>query len=100
MTPTPLSVPPRRERSIAYTPHASMNMALRGVGRDDVERAIRDPEVRYAAGSKYPQGYQMHQRGDLTVVVNPTYTTFMVVTVLWRTEDQWTDEQMRGRVKA
>lgn len=73
-------------------PHAREVAAARGFRRQDILLACVDPEITYTAYD-YGPGRHVHQRGRVSVVVNPEAK--IVITVLLRARDQWTDADAR-----
>lgn len=77
--------------------HARTKARLRAVSIRSVLEVIAAPEVTYSAFD-YGPGRFVFQRGDLAIVVVPERLT--VVTVLWRHDGQWTDEEFAQRTLA
>lgn len=75
------------------TPHLIEKMAARKVTWGDVVDVIESPEVTHGPNS---QGRYVHQKGQLAVVVTQQGA---VITVLLRQEGQWTDEDMKARMR-
>lgn len=81
---------------VLLSPHAKEVMDDRGVVYADVRTAVLVPEVSYSGDkTRHPKEYRVHQRGEIAVVVKPRGHDVEVVTVLWRTEHRWTDDEMK-----
>lgn len=83
----------RAEDSI-YLNHAVRAMTNRNVSITDVEKALTQPEVVWGPDHR---GRYNFGHGDICVVANPGEERVVIVTVLWREQQQWTDEEMRRR---
>lgn len=82
---------------IFYTVHAQKSMAERGVTHDEVAAVILKPDTTYRGNSDRPD-VKVYQGGSIGVVVLPQRDgSFLVITVLWRTSDTWTSDQMRDK---
>lgn len=80
-------------RDIIYTHHARQVMERRDVSGLDVEAVLSDPET----STNTSRGL-LYSRGDLTVVTDRADTgRTVVITVLLRSQEQWTDEDARAR---
>jgi hypothetical protein len=78
------------------TGHARRAAAERGFDLRDVLMAAASPEVRYTAYD-YGIDREIRQRGDLAVAVHEPSRT--VITVLWRHQERWTDQEARSRAR-
>ncbi len=74
--------------------HARSKAEARSVSAREVLEVIASPDVTYTAFS-YGPGRYVYQRGELGVVVVPAIK--IIVTVLWRHEGQWTDDEFANR---
>jgi len=74
------------------TPHAREVAMARGFGIEQVLLACIDPVITYTAYD-YGPGRHVHQRDLVSVVVNPEAR--IVITVLLRACDDWTDADAR-----
>lgn len=83
-------------RSLGWRPtrHARIAAAVRGFPMLDVLLAAQDPEESWDQ-SYYAPGRQMRCRGDVAVVVN--VPDRVIITVLWNSDERWTDEQAASR---
>lgn len=72
--------------------HARQAARDRGVSVHDVLMVIAAPEITHTAWD-YAHGRIVYKRGDLAVVGAPDTRT--VITVLWSTDQPWTDEECR-----
>ncbi len=75
-------------------PHARTAARHRQVARRDILTVVADPEVTYTAYD-YGPGRRVFQRGDLAVVTVPEKK--VIVTILWRQQAQWTDQEFATR---
>jgi len=78
---------------IFYTVHAQRAMNDRSVTHAEVELAVTRPESTYRGSGNRPD-VKVFQRGNLGVVVKPETDGYLVITVLWRTTEDWTSEKM------
>lgn len=69
----------------------------RGFEAGDVLRAAADPTISYPS-EQYGEGRYVHIRGDIAVPVHRDSLT--VITVLWRFDAVWDDEEVRCRRRA
>lgn len=74
--------------------HARTMAKARSVSAREVLEVVAAPEVTYTAFS-YGPGRYVYQRGELGVVVIPA--VMIVVTVLWRHDGRWTDDEFANR---
>lgn len=83
-----------RER-LHYSVHALEVCRRRGVSRETVTKMIADPEVTQQA----KDGRTRYWRGNLCAVVaqDEGSDNLILVTVLLRQEDEWTDEDVAER---
>ena len=83
---------------ILFTVHAQRTMAARKVTFDEIREVVTKPEVVYGRRPDRP-GTEVRQRGELGIVVRPypATSTVLVITILWRHTDHWTDDEMRTR---
>lgn len=81
---------------IFFTIHAQKTMAARGVAPRDIVDVVLHPEVSYRGRDNQPDS-RVQQRGDLAAVVKRIPEGYLVITVLWRTTDDWTSDDMRNR---
>lgn len=79
------------KRNIYPTAHAVEKMNSRNVKWGDILDTIDHPEVTYGPDDR---GRIVYQRLDLGVVVGKDDA---VITVLLRQEDDWVDDDVRGR---
>ena len=75
-----------RNRGFTFSDHALERMAEMGLGRHDVLPVILDAEVSWTSAR---DGRTTYQRGGLAAVTQAQ----VVVTVLYRLQDQWTRSQ-------
>ncbi|WP_454728193.1 hypothetical protein [Cellulosimicrobium protaetiae] len=75
-------------------PHARSKAATRSVSAREVLEVVAAPDLTYTAFSDGPGRY-VYQRGELGIVVVPAIK--IIVTVLWRHEGQWTDDEFANR---
>lgn len=73
------------------TRHAVQKMQDRDISWAEVVEIVDNPDVIY--GPDY-RGRRVIQKDDVAVVLGPNGG---VITVLFRNEEQWTDEQVRSR---
>jgi hypothetical protein len=76
------------------TSHARTAMLRRDMDVREVMLTAIEPQQTYA-DSQYNPRSRVHQRGDLAVVVDPHDK--VIITVLLRSGEQWTDADARGR---
>lgn len=76
------------------TSHARTNCIRRGVTTAEALTTAAAPEITYDQFDHGP-GRQIRQRGDLAVVTVPEEQ--LILTVLSRQQNPWTDELFRGR---
>lgn len=75
------------------TTHLIEKMKARKVTWGEIVETVEKPEVSFGPDER---GRMVHQKGSLAVVVSRSNN---VITVLFRQEKQWTDEDMaRNRV--
>jgi hypothetical protein len=74
--------------------HARTKARARSVSVREVLEVVAAPDVTYTAFS-YGPGRYVYQRGELAVVVLPA--SRIVVTVLWRHDGHWTDDEFASR---
>jgi hypothetical protein len=74
------------------TRHARAAAAARGFGIAEVLMAAAEPDLRYTSYS-YGEGREVRCLGTVCAVVHAPSKT--VLTVLWRHDEAWTDEQVR-----
>jgi hypothetical protein len=75
-----------------FSVHARDVVRRRGFDKEGVLLACVDPQVTYTAYN-YGPGRSVHQRGHLAVVVDRR--ALVVVTVLLRTQQSWSDDDAR-----
>lgn len=80
---------------VYYSLHAQKQIAERDVTHQEIEAVVRTPEVTYRGKPSKEGPSRVYQRGDLAVATAPVADGVLVITVLWRHEEQWTDEQMK-----
>jgi hypothetical protein len=73
------------------TEHARSAARSRGFTVAEVLLTALDPEVTYTAYD-YGPDREVHQRGDVAVAVDRS--SKVIVTVLWRHVDEWTDSEV------
>lgn len=83
---------------IFYSLHAQKVMADRNVDPAEVEAVIRKPEVSYKGSDRRRPHNRIVQSADLAVVIAPVQqdTAWLVVTILWRTTEDWNNDEMKG----
>lgn len=79
------------------TRHAREAARRRGFEIGDVLRAATEPSTSYPS-EQYGEGRYVHIRGDIAVPVHRDSLT--VITVLWRKDAPWDDEEVRCRSRA
>ena len=75
-------------------PHARTAARLRAVPIREVLSVVAAPEVTYSAFD-YGPGRHVFQRADLAVVTIPKQQ--LIITVLWRHQEQWTNQEFAAR---
>ena len=85
---------------LVFTHHAQATMERREVSKQEVLDCIRNFEHRYHSpthrGRDTPHAY-VYQRGTLAVVVAEEPSVHVVVTVLLRSKQSWTDTDVALR---
>jgi phage-related baseplate assembly protein len=81
----------RRTLGWRLTAHARSAARSRGFNLQEILLTAADPEVVYTAYD-YGPDREVRQRGDVAVVVDSS--SEVIVTVLWRHLDSWTDSEV------
>jgi hypothetical protein len=76
------------------TAHARSAARSRGFTVQEILLTAVKPEVVYTAYN-YGADREVRQRGDVAVVVDSS--SEVIITVLWRHRDDWTDSEVLGR---
>lgn len=84
----------QRAEEAIYLNHAVRAMTDRDVTIEEVEKALTQPETVWGPDHR---GRYNFACGDICVVANPSPATAVIITVLWREQKQWTNEEMRRR---
>ncbi len=84
--------------TVYFSRHARVVMDERGVTSDEITSVVLNPEVTYRNPRPNHPDQRVHQSGSLAVVCAPLENEgdMLVVTVLWRNTEQWTNDQMKG----
>jgi hypothetical protein len=77
---------------LEFSDHARQKMALRSVSKEEVFSIVRDPEIIHRSDGKH-----VLMRGNLSVALAQRSGRWCVVTVLLREQEQWGDDDARGR---
>lgn len=78
--------------NVALTHHARDKMRARKVSFDDVVDAIRNPDI-----TEPHKGKTRFVKGDLVVVCDTRENKYVVVTILLREQNTWTDHDIIQR---
>ena len=90
-------------KNLVATRHALEVMADRGVTWPEVAAIVRHPQVTYTQhtyAGRPVSNQSIYQRGELAAVVAETEHSLVVVTVLLRSTQQWTNSDARNRKRS
>lgn len=73
---------------------AQRKMQARGVSFEEIEWAALHPDLRWSNKSLSGQIFEIRSCGDIAVVVKHLGEDLQVMSVLWRSAEQWTDGDM------
>lgn len=87
-------IDPKPSAAWHLSAHARTKARARAVSAREVLEVIAAPDITYTAFT-YGPGRYVYQRGEIGVVVVPK--TRIVITVLWRHDGQWSDDEFANR---
>lgn len=79
-------------KPVRFTRHALSVMKSRDVTPEEVIEIIRNPDV-----TEPSEGQRRYVANGLAVAVDVRYNPYVVITVLMRNREQWTNENVRTR---